>query len=100
MVRFERSARVARGKLVEARQWAQEVTEYVNKNHPEAKFQGFSKRFGNIGKLSWQADFDDLAALDRYQTSFDNDQGYWELVNKGTELLVEDSIKDTVYVTL
>jgi hypothetical protein len=100
MVRFERSARVARGKLLEARQWAQEVTEYANKNHPEGKLQVFSERFGNIGKLSWQVDFDDLAALDRYQASFDGDQGYWTLVSKGTELLVEDSVRDTAYESL
>jgi hypothetical protein len=100
MVRFERSARVARGKLLEARQWAQEITDYTNKNHPEAKFQVFSQRFGNIGQLSWQADFDDLAALDQYQASFDSDQDYWALVSKGTELLVEDSVRDTAYETL
>lgn len=100
MVRFERSARVARGKLVEARQWAQEITDYANKNHPEGKLQVFSERFGNIGKVLWQADFDDLAAVDRYQASFDADKGYWALVNKSTDLLVEDSVKDTVYETL
>lgn len=100
MVRFVRSARVARGKLVEARQWAQEITDYANKNHPEGKLQVFSERFGNIGKVLWQADFDDLAAVDRYQASFDTDKGYWALVNKSTDLLVEDSVKDTVYETL
>ena len=100
MVRFERSARVARGKLLEARQWAQEVTDYINKVHPEMKFQVFSERLGNIGKLSWQADFDDLATLDHYQASFDSDQEYWALVNKGTELLIEDSVRDTAYETL
>jgi hypothetical protein len=100
MVRFERSARVARGKLLEARQWAQEVTDYANKNHPEGKLQVFSERFGNIGRVSWQADFEDLAALDRYQKSFDTDQGYWALLNKGTELFVEDSVRDNVYETL
>jgi len=100
MVRFERSARIARGKLLEARQWAQEIADYANKNHPEGKLQAFSERFGNIGKLLWQVDFDDLAALDQYNTSFTNDQGYWALVNKGTDLLVEDSVMDTVYETL
>jgi len=100
MVRFERSARVARGKLLEARKWAQEVTDYANKNHPEGKLHVFSERFGNIGRVSWQADFDNITVLDQYQQSFDTDQGYWTLVNKGTELLVEDSIKDTVYETL
>ena len=100
MVRFERSARVARGKLLEARKWAQEIADYTNKNHPEGKLQAFSERYGNIGKLLWQADFDNLAMLDQYQASFDSDQGYWALVNKGTDLLVEDSVMDTVYETL
>lgn len=100
MVRFERSARVARGKLREARQWAQEVTEYANQNHPEAKLQVFSERFGSIGRVSWQADFADLAALDKYQQSFDTDKGYWELVNKSTEMFVENTFEDTVFETL
>jgi hypothetical protein len=100
MVRFERSARVARGKLLEARKWAQEIADYTNKSHPEGKLQAFSERYGNIGKLLWQVDFEDLATLDKYQVSFDSDQGYWALVNKGTDLLVEDSVMDTVYETL
>lgn len=100
MVRFERSIRIARGKLREARQWAQEVTDYANNNHPEGKLQVFSERFGNIGRVSWQADFQDIAALDKYQESFDTDKGYWALINKSTELFVEDSLKDTVYETL
>jgi len=100
MIRFERSARIARGKLLEARKWAQEIADYTNKNHPEGKLQAFSERYGNIGKLLWQVDFDNLTALDRYQESFDNDQAYWTLVNKSADLLVEDSVMDTVYETL
>lgn len=100
MVRFERSARVARGKQQEARQWAQEVTDYANSNHPEGKLQVLSERFGNLGRISWQADFDDLAALDRYQKSFDTDEGYWALLSKSTELFIENSVNDTVYETL
>ena len=100
MVRFERSARIARGKLLEARKWAQEIADYTNKNHPEGKLQVFSERYGNIGKLLWQVDFDDLVTLDRYNTSFDKDQGYWTLVNKSADLLVEDSVMDRVYETL
>lgn len=100
MVRFERSARVAQGKLVKARKWAQEVTDHANKNHPEGKLQVFSERFGNIGRISWQADFDNIAALDQYQASFDTDKGYWELLNKSNDLFAEDSFKDTVYETL
>ncbi len=100
MVRFERSGRIARGKLLEARQWAQEVTNYVNECHPEVTLQAFSQRFGNIGKVSWQADFDSLDALDKYQRSFDTDKGYWALVEKSTEFFVEDSFEDAIFETL
>ncbi len=100
MVRFERSARVARGKDLEARRWAQEVTDYANNNHPEGKLQVWSERFGNLGRISWQADFEDLTALDRYQKSFDTDQGYGALVSKASELFIESSVHDTIYETL
>lgn len=100
MVRFERSARVARGKDQAARQWAQEVTDYANSNHPDGKLHIFSGRFGNLGLLSWQADFDNLAALDRYQKSFDTDAGYWALIDRGTEFFIENSLNDTIYETL
>lgn len=100
MVRFERSARVARGKEREARQWAQEVVDYANSNHPEGKLHVFSERFGNLGRISWQADFDDLAALDRYQKSFDTDAGYWAMIDKSAELFIENSVNDTVLETL
>ena len=100
MVRFVRSGRVARGKLREARQWAQEVTDYANKNHPEGKLQAFSERFGDLAEVSWQADFEDLAALDQCQKSFDTDKGYWALVDKSNELFMEGSFNDTVYDTL
>ena len=62
--------------------------------------QAFSQRFGNIGRVSWQADFDSLDALDKYQASFDTDEGYWSLVNKSTELFVEDSFEDTIFETM
>lgn len=80
--------------------WAQEIADYANKNHTEGKLQVFAQRYGNIGKLVWHVDFEDLAALDKYQTSFDKDQGYWALVSKGIALVIEDSIMDTVYETL
>lgn len=85
MIRFQRSIRTARGKGLEAIQWAKEVTEHVNGKRPEASGQVFSPRFGDIGAIVWQADFDDLAALDNYQQFFNTDEGYWALVKEGID---------------
>jgi hypothetical protein len=100
MIRFQRSSRTARGKGLEARQWAKEVTEYINGKHPESNLQVFAERFGDISALVWQADFDDLSALDKYQQSFDPDEGYWALINKATDFFIEGSVVDTVIESL
>ena len=100
MIRWQRSIRTARGRNNEAIQWAKEVTDYVNSIQPKHKAQAFSLRFGDLGTLVWQADFDDLAALDKFQQAIGADQGYWDLVTKSTELFIEGTVHDTVYETL
>lgn len=100
MVRFQRSIRTARGKPLEAIQWAKEVTEYINGKQPNFKVQVFTSRFGDSGMLAWQIDFDDLAALDKYQKFFNSDEGYWALVTKSYDLFIEGSLHDSVFETL
>jgi len=100
MIRWQRSIRTARGRNNEAIQWAKEVTDYVNSKQPGYKVQAFSLRFGELGTLVWQADADDLAALDKFQQAIGADQGYWDLVKKSTELFIEGSLHDTVFETL
>lgn len=100
MIRWQRSIRTARGRNNEAIQWAKEVSDYVNKKQPNYKVQAFSLRFGELGTLVWQTDFDDLAALDKYQQVISADQGYWDLVKKSTELFIEGTVHDTVFETL
>jgi len=100
MIRWQRSARSSGARNLEAVQWAKEVTDYINNNHPDHKVQVFSSRFGDVSMLLWQADFDDLAALDKYQESFNTDQGYWEMVNKATGFFIEGTIHDSVFESL
>lgn len=100
MIRFQRSIRVARGKNFEAEKWAKEVSDYVNSKHPNHKVQPFSSRFGELGVLSWFVDFDDLAALDKFQQALGSDQEYWDLVGKAVDLFVEGTTYDSVFDTL
>jgi len=100
MIRFQRSIRVARGRNFEAEKWAKEVSDYVNSKQPNYKVQPFTSRFGELGVLSWYVDFDDLAALDKFQKDLGTDQGYWDLVNKAIDLFVEGTTNDSVFDAL
>jgi hypothetical protein len=100
MIRFQRSIRVSRGRVLEAIEWAKEITEYINSKQPNFKAKAFSSRFGDISTLVWQIDFDDLAALDKYEQFFNTDPGYWELIQKGNDFFVEGSIYDSAFDAL
>jgi hypothetical protein len=96
MIRFQRAARMSRARQQEAIPWAKEVAEFLNRKYPEAEFQAFTSRFGDIARVVWQADFADLAALDAYMQKIVADQEYWELVGRTGDLFIEGSIEDTV----
>ena len=100
MIRWQRSIRSSGARSLEAVQWAKEVTDYVNSKQPNYKLQVFSSRFGDVNMLVWQVDFEDLVALDKYQQSFNTDQGYWELIKKATDLFLEGTTYDTAFESL
>jgi len=100
MIRFQRSIHTTRNKNLEAIQWAKEIADYVNGKQPNYKVQAFSLRFGDINTIVWQADFEDLAALDKYQQFFGADKGYWEVVSKAEGLFSGDETIDTIFETL
>lgn len=72
----------------------------MNGQYPTFNVQVVSGRFGNMSTIVWQADFDDLATLNKFQESFNTDEDYWALVNNSNEFFIEDSITDIVYQTL
>jgi hypothetical protein len=100
MIRWQRSIRSAGSKALEAVQWAKEVTDYVNGKQPNYKVQAFSSRFGDGNILVWQADFENLMDLDKYQHFFNTDQGYWGLIQKAVDLFMEGTQYDSVFETL
>lgn len=100
MIRWQRSIRSSGARNIEAVQWAKEVTDYINKTHPDRTVQVFSARFGDVNMLVWHVDAEDLVALDKYQQSFDTDQGYWEMIQKAAGLFIEGSLYDSVFETL
>ena len=100
MIRFQRTAIASGVNVFKAIQWAKEVTEFINKKHPQGKLEVFSGRFAPYGTVYWAADFEDLAALDRWQQVIQADQEYWALLSKAEGLFLEGRGFDVVMMTV
>jgi len=97
MIRWQRSSRSAGGRNLEAIQWAKEVSAYVESKQPDYKVQAFTSLFGDVNMLVWQIDFENLAALDKFEQFFSTDQGYWALIKKAEGFFMEGTTYDTVF---
>jgi hypothetical protein len=95
MVRWTRSARIARGKGMQAMQWAKEITEWANKKY-NLEMKVYLDYFGEYGTIRWFVDYESLAALEKIREQLLGDQEYWQKVSQGNDLLVEGSVFDTV----
>lgn len=96
MFRLHRTGHVSRGKAFEAVQWAKEVAEYVSAKYAPVSVQAYSEIFGDIGKVHWYADSEDLASIEKLNAQLLTDQDYQALINKSTDLFVEGSFHDTL----
>jgi hypothetical protein len=95
MIRWTRSARIVPGKFMEAIQWAKEVAEFISKKYG-VQTTVYIDSFGEYGKIRWFADHADLATLEKFGKQFLADPEYWQIISRGPDLLVPDSIFDTV----
>jgi hypothetical protein len=95
MVRWTRSARIVPGKFSQAIKWAKEITEFINKKY-KLQQSVYMDLFGEYGTIRWFVDYADLAALEKMGNQILADQEYRQKVNQATELLIQDSVFDTV----
>jgi hypothetical protein len=98
MIRFQRSAQTIK-LFPEAVAWAKGVAEFVNSKNPDVKLEVFTSRFGPVTTIYWMADLEDLAALDRWQTTIMPDGEYWKKVADAYDVLAPGSIVDTVMMS-
>jgi len=98
MLRFKRIGRLKNGRTPEGIKWAKEIAEYLKANYSQASFQVYIELFGDVNAIYWYADVKDLAAWDSFLAQLMPDQGYWAMVNKGMELFIEGSFKDTLMI--
>ena len=97
MIRWTRTAQIARGKHQEAIQWAKDTREYT-----KTKFEGgadvkiFLETLGDYGVICWMVDFENLAMLELASKVLDEDSGYQERLQAASELFTEGTY-DKVY---
>jgi hypothetical protein len=100
MIVFVRTARTVRGKRGEAKKWAIEITDYINTQYPGVQCKVFIPRFGEMNRIIWHTDFEDLVALDTWQKELVLDEGYRKLSIHAQELFSQDSVEDMVLASL
>jgi hypothetical protein len=96
MIRWTRSVRISSGKdLPRAMQWAKEIAEFVNKKH-KIQVSVYVDSFGELGRIRWFCDYEDLAALEKVGNRLNTDQEYWQRVSQASEFIMQGSAYDTV----
>jgi hypothetical protein len=95
MVRWIRSARIKYVNFNQGVQWAKEVAEFVNKKY-KIQVSVYMVSFGEFATIRWFCDYKDLATLEKLAGQILVDKEYMQIVGKGTEFLVPDSVLDTV----
>lgn len=96
MIRWMRSARMARGNAMKVLAWSKEIAEYVKKHEGISSIDVFLDAFGDGGTVRWIVDYEDLATLDKTQNQIMADQEYWKKLEAAQNLFIEGSIHDVV----
>ena len=98
MLRFMRTARIARGKEPQAMQWAKGLTEWINKKY-DAHLSVYMDCFGEYGTLRWFKDYESLGDFETRMQRLLGDQEYLQWLAKGADLWIEGSIADVAMVS-
>ena len=96
MVRWMRTGQITGPGPMNAMVWIKDLEEYMKQNHGKYSAQVFLDTFGEVGVVRFFIDFEDLAALEKYMQEINEDQGYWQRVEKTKGIFVEGSTYDVV----
>jgi hypothetical protein len=96
MIRWMRSARMARGNAMKVLAWSKEIAEYVKKYEGLSSIDVFLDAFGDSGTVRWIVDYEDLATLEKVMNQLMGDQGYWKKIEEAQSFFIEGSVHDIV----
>ena len=95
MVRLQWTARISRGKNMEAVQWAKATAEHLRSTYPDIlEVAAYDEHFGNVNTIHIFSDYKDLATLESVEARYPSDAAFMDLQKKSNDagLFIEGSI--------
>jgi hypothetical protein len=99
MIRFQRSASIAPGKFAGAMAFARDIATFV-KAATGVDVHISVPIGGNPSRIAWSAQYQTLAAYDEMSTKLLGDAKYQDLVAKGGENFVANTMRDELWRVL
>jgi hypothetical protein len=96
VIYFLRSATIAQGKLVLARQFASEIADYIKAKTGTSVTVGMPIG-GHVNRIGWFVSYKSLAELDEIQTKLLQDSEYLALTTKGADNFIAGSVHDEIW---
>jgi len=94
-VRFQRTAKIERGKWDEAMEFAAEVSEYMTTTLGFPTTWG-TQVGGTYGMLHWFGDYENMAELEMALLRTATDEGYRALLKGAEDCFVTGGLTDTI----
>jgi hypothetical protein len=86
-------------KAQEARQFAKEVNDFINKKHPKISSEVYMEKYGEVGTIYFIALFESIGQMEETMAATGADEKYQVLATKGLGLFVDGSLKMTLMET-
>jgi hypothetical protein len=90
------SAKPKNENIIDARQWSQEINEYVNRKYPRLAQEAYFERFGDVYRIHFFSQAETLADLEKILAEIQTDKEYGAIFMRGQKLFVDGSSKVTI----
>lgn len=96
MIYFLRSATIASGKMIPAMSFARDIAEYIKTKTGKAVRVGMPIG-GQSNRIGWFVEYENLAELDKIQSTLLQDSEYQAITSKGGENFIAGSLHDDIW---
>lgn len=100
MYRFIRTSHIKSTHVAQGIAFSAKINAYVNGRFPDLGMEVMVQHFGDVGRVSWQIDMDDLATYNEVTMALMEDGDYHALLAQGEELFIQGESKDALYTRL
>ncbi len=97
MVRFVRGSTIKPGNYVRAFAFSKDISAYVE-SVTGVPVNVFLQTGGKLGRICWQADYPDMAALEKAMEQLLSDSGYLKKVESAADFFIEGQARDSIWI--